>query len=145
MRPVRRADRGNPSDARPRLADEEMDVLTAPLGLRLPCEARVWWGWHEPDRWWSRSWFPITTSASGNTVACDCSTGAAAATPIRVVDWHAATEPGAHLPRARSFGEMVSWWIEAIDTGVLAYDRDAGHRTCEGRRLSPRQPLSRLV
>ena len=24
-----------------------MDALVGPLGLRLPTEARVWWGWHD--------------------------------------------------------------------------------------------------
>jgi cell wall assembly regulator SMI1 len=31
----------------PGLSDAEMDALVAPLGLRLPTEARVWWGWHD--------------------------------------------------------------------------------------------------
>lgn len=35
------------SSLRPGLRDEEMDALTAPLGLRLPREARRWWGWHD--------------------------------------------------------------------------------------------------
>jgi cell wall assembly regulator SMI1 len=29
------------------LSDEQMDEATAPLGLRLPREARLWWGWHD--------------------------------------------------------------------------------------------------
>ena len=32
---------------RPGLTDAEMDELTAPLGLWLPTEARLWWGWHD--------------------------------------------------------------------------------------------------
>jgi hypothetical protein len=32
---------------RPGLSDAEMDSLTQPLGLRLPAEARTWWGWHD--------------------------------------------------------------------------------------------------
>ena len=32
---------------RPGLADAELDALMEPLGLRLPMEARVWWGWHD--------------------------------------------------------------------------------------------------
>jgi hypothetical protein len=32
---------------RPGLTDDEMDALTAPLGIRLPAEARRWWGWHD--------------------------------------------------------------------------------------------------
>jgi hypothetical protein len=31
----------------PGLSDEQMDELTAPLGLSLPVEARRWWGWHD--------------------------------------------------------------------------------------------------
>jgi cell wall assembly regulator SMI1 len=32
---------------RPGLSDEQMDVLTAPFGVRLPREARRWWAWHD--------------------------------------------------------------------------------------------------
>jgi hypothetical protein len=32
---------------RPGLTDAEMDALTASLGIVLPAEARVWWGWHD--------------------------------------------------------------------------------------------------
>lgn len=31
----------------PGLSDEQIDQLTAPLGLRLPEEARRWWRWHD--------------------------------------------------------------------------------------------------
>jgi len=31
---------------RPGLADDEIDALVAPLGLRVPPEARTWWKWH---------------------------------------------------------------------------------------------------
>jgi cell wall assembly regulator SMI1 len=32
---------------RPGLSEAEMEALVDPLGLRLPTEARVWWGWHD--------------------------------------------------------------------------------------------------
>ena len=32
---------------RPGLSPERIDDLTAPVGLRLPVEARIWWGWHD--------------------------------------------------------------------------------------------------
>ncbi len=32
---------------RPGLTHTEMDALTAPLGIVLPEEARVWWGWQD--------------------------------------------------------------------------------------------------
>jgi cell wall assembly regulator SMI1 len=35
----------------PELTQDEMDRLTAPLGLRLPAEARVWYAWHDGVRY----------------------------------------------------------------------------------------------
>jgi hypothetical protein len=32
---------------RPGLTEIQMDALTEPLGLRLPVEAQLWWGWHD--------------------------------------------------------------------------------------------------
>src|SRR4051794_20418886 len=29
------------------LSEEQIDTLLKPTGLRLPYEARVWWGWHD--------------------------------------------------------------------------------------------------
>lgn len=34
----------------PGASDEEMDRALAPLGLKLPIEGRVWWGWHNGAR-----------------------------------------------------------------------------------------------
>lgn len=34
----------------PGLSDEEIDALLLPLGIDLPQEARVWWGWHDGTR-----------------------------------------------------------------------------------------------
>lgn len=32
---------------RPGLSGDEIDAMTAPLGIRLPGEPRRWWGWHD--------------------------------------------------------------------------------------------------
>ena len=42
-------DQGAPlvNHLRPGLSDDEMDALTAEVGIRLPAEARVWWAWHD--------------------------------------------------------------------------------------------------
>jgi len=34
----------------PGLSDAEIDALLVPLGIDLPAEARVWWGWHNGTR-----------------------------------------------------------------------------------------------
>jgi len=47
------ADRWRQQDAsiagllRTGLSHDEMDDLTAPIGITLPKEARTWWGWHD--------------------------------------------------------------------------------------------------
>ena len=47
------------SHLRPGLTDTQMDDITAPLGVLLPPEARLWWGWHDgvdapgPYRLWA--------------------------------------------------------------------------------------------
>lgn len=56
---------------RPGLSAERIDEIVAPLGLTVPAEARVWWGWHdgasastrpdgEPFPGW---WFPSLGAA----------------------------------------------------------------------------------
>ena len=50
---------------RPGLGDADMDALTAPLGLRLPPEARTLWSWHDgadlgiDTRWIGKGWEPL--------------------------------------------------------------------------------------
>jgi cell wall assembly regulator SMI1 len=180
---------------RPGLPRSEIDALIAPLGLRLPVEARTWWGWHdgartngpsvrrtigagfeylplaeaveqyrlcreaseqvasteghprpmsEPEYWWRPQWFPITLTGYGGVVACDCSVGNDSPTPIRMV-WWAGRESFAE-PVAQSFGQVVSWWIDALRTGVWRYDagRDKW-QVDHGLLDDPSRELTRLV
>lgn len=183
---------------RPGLTDSEADSLTAPLGLHLPVEARIWWGWHDgvsadvlpgygrtiggpgfqflplkeavavyvrwrklagelagdfvgdprvqladQDYWWPPSWFPITSASNGDTVACDCSVAEGDPTPIRVI---VAEEMGADRePAVDSFGQMIDWWIEALDLGAWRYDPDAARWNYDYKRLDPARELTRLV
>ena len=69
MRDRWREDGAPTADAlRPGLGDTEMDELTAPLGLRLPPEARTLWSWHdgaEPGpnvQWIGTGWEPLPLS-----------------------------------------------------------------------------------
>lgn len=137
-------------------------TILEPLPLRLPLEARRWWGWHDgvalprealaverelgpyrefiplaeavkiyesevsnapaeaeefPELAWGPQWIPVTRFGA---IACDCSGPDDAPTPIRDVDYHHTSDPGQIV--ARSFGEMVSWWIDALRTGGWQYD-----------------------
>jgi len=151
------------------LSERDIDQLTGRLGLRLPVEARTWWGWHDGasaegattgferwlggsafeylsleeaaawydemrgvaadvsaaagnqrSDWWEDSWFPITKNMGGGTIACDCAVPQGAVTPIRMVDW--ARNERFRDPVVSSLGEVVEWWIEALDGGAWRYD-----------------------
>jgi hypothetical protein len=144
---------------RPGLTAEQIEETVAPLGLRLPAEARVWWEWHDgatvegrerllgpsnecltledamevyqecrataeetagawpendPDFLWSPAWFPV--SGWQLPIVVDCSVADYQSTPIRFVDWQNVDR--FFQTRAGSLGQMVSWWIEAIDVGA---------------------------
>jgi cell wall assembly regulator SMI1 len=181
---------------RPGLAGPETDAIVAPLGLRLPVEARTWWSWHdgantkggpavlrtigagfeylplaeaaeqyrlcreasvqaaetarqagpasEPEYWWAPHWFPVTLTGYGGVVACDCSVDSGGPTPIRMV-WWAGRESFAE-PVAQSFGQMVSWWIDALKTGVWRYEEGPKQWRVNHERLDdPSRGLTRLV
>jgi hypothetical protein len=70
-----------------------------------------------PDSLWRRDWLAI---ASHGKVACDCGVEADAPVPILNVDYHHTDVPGSLS--ARSFGEMVRWWIEALEVGAWIYE-----------------------
>jgi cell wall assembly regulator SMI1 len=78
----------------------------------------------EADRIWHPSWFPISDTGSGGVVACDCSVAPGSPTPIRMVHW--GHKEDSDEPVADTFGEVVSWWIAAIERGAWWYDAGAG-------------------
>lgn len=50
------------------------------------------------------------------------------------------------VPVAESFGQMVAWWIDAIERGVWRYDTDLQRWEIDHHRLAdPRLELTRLV
>jgi cell wall assembly regulator SMI1 len=74
-----------------------------------------------PDTWWHPSWFPLVRQASGEaTLACDCSSPATDIAPVLAVEW---TRPdGWQKPVTLSIAELVSHWLDAINTGTWSYD-----------------------
>jgi hypothetical protein len=148
---------------RPGLTAEKIEEAVAPLGLRLPSEARIWWEWHDgataegrellpgplrqcltlvgavdlyrrsrvladkaartwpehnSDFLWSPTWFPVVGWQLP--IVIDCSVAEGQATPLRIVDWQ--DVEGFLEPQAQSLGQMVAWWIEAIDVGALEWN-----------------------
>lgn len=98
----------------------------------------------ETDRLWHPSWFPITVTGYGAVIACDCSVPDDSPTPIRVVDW--GHNERSDVPAAQSFGQMVEWWIEALESGAWRYDQTLGRWVIDHDRLEdPHLGLTRLV
>lgn len=98
----------------------------------------------EADRLWHPSWFPITNTGYGAVIACDCSVPERATTPIRAVHWGHNEE--SDVPVAESFGQMVAWWIDAIERGAWRYDAHLGRWEIDHQKLAdPSLELTRLV
>lgn len=77
----------------------------------------------DPEFWWQPSWFPILGTGYGAVITCDCARPPESPAPIFSVWW--ATNEVPNDSAASSFGEAVTWWIEALDTGVWKYDPEA--------------------
>lgn len=80
---------------------------------------------HDPDFLWKANWLAVWSYGK---VACDCAVGVDAPVPILSVDYHHVDVPGTVV--ARSFGEVIGWWIEALECGAWRYDtgRDVWER-----------------
>jgi hypothetical protein len=66
---------------------------------------------------WRETWLPVAAVDSGGLAVLDCAVPDQQASPIHYVKWRGLTfkvEPG-----TQSFGELVSRWIEAFDSGVF--------------------------
>lgn len=89
---------------------------------------------------WEAGWLPI--GEASDFIVGDCSVARDAPTPILLLD---GMSENPRAPRARSLGELVSWWIEAIDSGAWTYrDRVAGWAV-DWDRLRPELVRSWLV
>jgi len=75
------------------------------------------------DYWWRSRWVPLFSDGSGYLVG-DCSLGDPDVAPIRRIEWGPDLDEVAR-PRTDSFGQLVEWWIEALDLGLWGFDRDA--------------------
>jgi hypothetical protein len=95
------------------------------------------------DYWWRPSWFPITERRGE--IRCDCSVPANVPTPIYWAYSHDHDAEGLTKPRVHSFGTMVRWWIDALETGAWTYDTDAHRWTHNPGLVSAARERSGLV
>jgi hypothetical protein len=69
----------------------------------------------DPDYQWNPAWLPISGDPS-HPVVIDCSVAEGMPTPLRVIDWE--DIDGFFKPRAESLGQLVSWYMKAMDAGA---------------------------
>lgn len=83
---------------------------------------------NKPEVYWGPTWLAIGTDGR---VACNIAIGREGPVSVLDVDYHKAAHPGAVV--AQSLGEMVHWWIEALEPGAWRYDdeHDRWERTYE--------------
>lgn len=94
----------------------------------------------DPDSLWRKTWLAI---GSLGKEACDCAVEVDAPVPILNVDYHHVDVPG--TVSARSFGEMVRWWIEALEVGAWVYDPEDDWWRQKPELISPERELTGLV
>ncbi len=162
------------------LTDVEMDDIIANVSLRLPREARAWWGWHNgspgyglakiavpvgdkllslteavevyreyrdlavrlaepdipelanPDDRWSASWLPITGPQTPTVI--DCGHPELPVTPVRSINFQYVEE--SKDVSTVSLGQMVTWWIGAIDSGAWRWDNSRQEWSVDATRLA---------
>jgi hypothetical protein len=163
--------------------------LTEPLGLRLPAEARTWWGWHDgvfaADITWAkereigpdRQFYPLeeavtrhrrhyemlegidgldpdymwptgrifVTSTSNSVVSCDCTVEDGRPSPIYCQFTHDWDPDGIEQQKTASFGELVTWWIEALDQGAWSFNPGKGNWDYDWEILDPARELTGLL
>jgi cell wall assembly regulator SMI1 len=104
------------------------------------------WPQNDPDIIWSPSWLPIIRTAQP--IAIDCSVPLDAPTPVLHVDFtdlDRSLQPRFNVPRASSLGEMVGWWIMALETDIWYWDESDGWWRTRRERLASALRTNPLV
>lgn len=94
----------------------------------------------EPETYWGSTWLALGTLGS---MACQCAVESDAPAPVLDVDYHKAAYPGAVV--AQSLGEMVRWWIEALESGAWRYDKEHSRWERQPDLVTPERERAGLV
>ena len=78
-------------------------------------------------------------------IRCDCSGAQSAPVPIYWAYSHDHDAEGLTVPKVESFGTMVRWWIEALESGAWRYELENHRWERHPERLSPDRERSGLV
>ena len=75
--------------------------------------------------------------------ACDCSVPDGKPSPIYAVNWGA--RQNFAEPSASSLGEMVTWWLDALDGGAWRYEPDDAGWSYDWTLVDQERQLTGLV
>lgn len=92
---------------------------------------------------WRTGWLVVAEDLHGGVFAVDCIDAVREAAPIYYIEGEIGQER--FQPRTRTFGEMITWWIEGLDDGTIAYDATSSRWNYDWERLDPQRELTRLV
>jgi hypothetical protein len=121
-----------------RQARQTAEEMAAYASTHAPNSERT-----KADWWWRPGWLPITTNGAGTTIACDCSVADGVPSPIHAVNWGA--RENFHESAAPSLGQMVTWWIEALDSGAWRYDPDAARWDYDWELVDRERQITGLI
>jgi cell wall assembly regulator SMI1 len=93
---------------------------------------------------WRDAWLPLADNFHAGVIVVDATAPAdRRETPVYYTEPELGTRAGA--PRAATLGQMVTWWIEAIDEHVIDYDSSTGDWRYAVDQLDPQRERTRLV
>jgi cell wall assembly regulator SMI1 len=93
---------------------------------------------------WRWAWLPLADNFHGGVIVVDGrASPEAATTPVYYTEPEVGTGDG--TSRAPSLGQMVQWWIDAMDAGLIDYDAAAGAWRYEADAIDPALERTRLV
>jgi hypothetical protein len=95
----------------------------------------------DPDDRWHPACLPIRGRQLP--VVIDCSVAESEPTPLRRIDLQ--DVEGSPRPRAQSLGQMVGWWIDAIDRGAWQWDAVRGEWTVDNELMADEYRMNPLV
>jgi cell wall assembly regulator SMI1 len=97
----------------------------------------------QADHWWRPTWFPITMRLGE--IRFDSAGPQSAPTPIYWAYSHDHDAEGLTVPKVESFGTMVKWWTEALESGAWRYEVENHRWDRQPELLPPNRERSGLV
>ena len=90
----------------------------------------------DAERFWSTRWLVLSTNMHGAAIVIDALDDGAATSAVRYIETEAPAGSSVE-PATRSMGEMVTWWLDAIDSGAHSYDTNRRQWLSDWEQLDP--------